>query len=194
MVIAFDCDGVTADIATPMIHWHNEVYHTRHELKDLKSYFIRDLWNCSSEEEFRKLDEFYASEYFSDVPMINGAVNGIREITDNISNVALILTARPEEIHNITRKWFRRHFPGRFNGIYFSKAHSLKDNGHKEKAELCRELEVEVIVEDSAENAVKCYNSGIQAIILNQPWNVGHVLPKRIRRAENWKELTKMLI
>jgi len=194
-IIAFDCDGVLSDTARQMVLWHNENYGTRHKVEDIKTYFISELWRCSREEEFRKFEEFYKSSYFSAVPVVDGAVEGIRTITNhNPYTVALTLTARPENIHDVTRKWFRRNFPGKFNGIYFSKPHGVDDNSYLDKPEWCKKLEVGIIVEDSAENAIRCYESGIRAIVFNQPWNVDIELPNGIERAKNWEELTELLI
>lgn len=191
---AFDCDGVTADMHTPLLEWHNRTYGTNHVIGDIKCYSVAEIWGCSPEEEVRRLNEFYESEDFIRIPVIAGAVEGIRMLAQ-AGNRLLTVTARPEHIHEATRKWNNVKFGDAMKEIHFSRPHGGA-NGHmyEDKVTICRKLGVDAIVEDSAQTALACYEAGIRAIVMNQPWNAEERLPKDIERVKSWKELVELLI
>lgn len=191
---AFDCDGVTADMHTPLLKWHNRTYGTNHKFEDIRCYSVAKIWGCSPDEEVKRLNDFYKSKDFAGIPVLHGAIKGVRMLAQ-AGNRLLTVTARPEHIHEATKEWIDKHFPGFFSEIHFSRPHGgTNSHMYEDKVTICRRLGVDAIVEDSAHTALACYEAGIRAIVMNQPWNVEEKLPKDIERVKSWDELVELLI
>ncbi|MBU3912539.1 MAG: hypothetical protein KKE50_00445, partial [Nanoarchaeota archaeon] len=60
--------------------------------------------------------------------------------------------------------------------------------GGKCKEEICRELDIPVIIEDHHEKSIDYANAGIKVILFNRPWNkkLSH---ENITRVKNWGEI-----
>ncbi len=193
-IVAFDCDGVTANLQDAVIKWHNHNYGTKHNIHQLTDFLFRNLWGCDQKEELRKLDEFYNSEHFHNVSPIEGAVESIdliRLLGENY--YAMTLTARPENLKQKTQEWLAKYFPNRFEKVIFSTPYGSGKSMHEDKADICVQERVRYIVEDTTRNAVACHQRGISSIVLNQPWNVRDELPKGVMRAREWKEVVELI-
>ncbi len=72
-----------------------------------------------------------------------------------------------------------------YNGFTFDEVFFTKD-----KAQLCREMKVDVIIEDEIKHLVGLIAAGIDVVIPNQPWNDLPLPsgPGRIVRVDNWRE------
>ena len=61
--------------------------------------------------------------------------------------------------------------------------------GHKKsKLDLCKEESAEIIIEDSLVNVLECANSGINAILIDWPWNQSN-LENGFHRAKDWRKV-----
>ena len=60
------------------------------------------------------------------------------------------------------------------------------------KAEICSELGIKVILEDSGETAIECAQKNISVILFDKPWNKIHK-HKKIVRVKEWQEAMRAL-
>jgi uncharacterized HAD superfamily protein len=62
----------------------------------------------------------------------------------------------------------------------------------RSKADVCRELGVGVMIEDSMSQAKEIAASGCRVLLLDCPWNQGD-LPENVTRIYSWKEIVAHL-
>ena len=105
----------------------------------------------------------------------------------------VVVTARPESTSFVTRRWLSRHFGRLIHDVSFIKGWSLPgERAQGTKAEFCRSRGIAVIVEDSREYVAECCDFGMQAILLDKPWNSGS-LPPAAERVPSWADAVTIL-
>ena len=84
-----------------------------------------------------------------------------------------------------------KHFPDLFKEIYF--INYFHGAGKKRtKSEVCKELGIEIFIDDSLYHANDISSIGTPVLLLNTPWNQGEVKPP-ITRVYSWKEIVEKL-
>jgi hypothetical protein len=85
-----------------------------------------------------------------------------------------------------------RCFPGIFNGdihyvgIWGSGAHIL-NKLRQTKAELCRELDIDYLIDDQLKHCIGVAEIGIRALLFGDySWNQVNQLPKMVTRVKDW--------
>jgi len=74
----------------------------------------------------------------------------------------------------------------------FSKLH-FSQKKIKKKSEICKELRIDFLVEDSLEYARECAKNGTKVFLFNAPWNQTDNLPDNIIRINSWNKIIKYL-
>ena len=59
----------------------------------------------------------------------------------------------------------------------------------KTKGELCKDLNVDLMIEDDPKYAEDCALKGINVLLLDKPWNQNCIEHENIIRVKNWKEI-----
>ena len=63
------------------------------------------------------------------------------------------------------------------------------------KADVCREIGAEIMIEDVPDHVVSCANAGIRVLLFDQPWNRGEMACNgRIERVRSWDEALVLLL
>lgn len=183
MIVGIDVDDVIADFNGVLQPWHNKVYGTNLKREDITDYDLWNIWKCSKGEAFRRVHEFYKSSDSRKVKPVERAPEGILLLTQRYNLVAV--TSRPIAIREETEDWIQRYFPAMFSSCYFTNAFGLEGERRK-KSDVCKELGVNIMIEDSPTIAQRCYDAGIKVVVLNAPWNERVALPKSIPRVDDW--------
>ena len=189
MTIGFDLDDVLLDFRESLHRYHNYRFGTdykRHQFREN----LAEMWNCSMEEEIKRVFNFYQlPEHWNSLP-VDGAVDGVKKLRQ--SHNIFVITAKPEELREKTLEWLDRHFPQMFDGIHFT--NQYHGSGLKRaKGEICRELGVEVFVDDTLDNVTDVADFGIPALLLDAPWNQGEI-KSLVTRVYSWDEIVEILI
>ena len=107
-----------------------------------------------------------------------------------------LITSRPDYLKDKTIEQIERHFGDSFSGLFFSSNHYTKrKNSGKSKAEICLDLRVSKLIDDSLEYALQCAEKGLEVFLLSNkdtPWNQNGEY-KGITRVKNWKEIWEVL-
>lgn len=185
MLIAIDIDGVIANMMPELIRFHNDNYGTSLNIDHFQSHDLWKTWGGTFEDTVSKVNEFYASDYFSSVKPINGSLEGLNTLKSN--NNLIAITARPTSIEHQTKEWIERHFGSVFSSIYMTNQYSLNSTGIA-KSQICSRLGVDVLIEDSLENALECSKYTKHVFLFDTPWNKCE-LPENITRVHSWEEL-----
>ena len=178
MTIGFDFDDVLMDFCGALLPYHNTIYGTKYEMEDVKSVGLSELWNCSKEEEIKRVLNFYQSSEHWNAPPVDQAVEGVKNLKQDHS--LFIVTSKPEELREGTLEWLDKHFPQTFDGVHFT--NQYHGNGHKRtKGEVCGEIGIETFVDDMLHNSEDVANAGIPVLLFDTPWNQGEVKPQITR-------------
>ena len=107
-----------------------------------------------------------------------------------------LVTARNLKIcYTNTLKWAQVQFPEvQFEGIHFSYNVHARESG-KPKWEICREQGIQLMTEDSWENALQMAEHGICVFLQERPWNKDKVHHPRVTYIRGgWDEITQRLM
>jgi len=179
--IAIDIDDTSLHFITPFLNWYNVEYGTSWRKTNIHSY---DLWvplGGTREEMIEKMHLFYETDAFRNLRAVQGAKESIQRLGQTYD--ITFVPARPIDLTEITTGLIHRHFGD--HRIEF--ANHYARNGHPEraKASICKEVGAQAILDDSGKYARECAQEGIDAIIMDQPWNRDIAGP-RITRAYGW--------
>ena len=188
-IIGVDVDDTTADIVPEILKFHNRVYATNLMLKDMISYSFSKVWCVSQEEAERRIALFYQSEEFRGIKPVEGA----QQYLSRIKKRKVSITARPQSIVRETSTWLSHYFRNQFNAVYFSANPWVEGGSKVSKGEVCKKLEVRVMVEDNLHFAEECAESGIKVLLYDHPWNQKEKLPKGVRRVYSWSEIADLV-
>lgn len=188
MLIGVDYDEVVAELLEGLLVHYNKKHGTNFRKSDFHSYNFWEVWGGTIEDAKKEVFDFYANPMFENIRPIEGS----QIITKIISKKhdLVIITSRPDKIRNESRQWLKKYFPGRFSGVYFTNDWGF--NGHKmKKSGLCKELGVDMLIDDSLSYAKDCASCGTKVLLYNQPWNQSNGLPDSVKRVNSWYDILK---
>ena len=194
--IGIDCDEPLADFNAHLCLWMNATYGTDYKKNNIFSYKLWDIWKCSKEEAIRRIEHFY-KEDLENVPPVDGSVAAVNSLAQE--HELLVITSRFRQAIPKTIPWINRHFPNKFSDVIFTKNYAAGGN-EKTKAHICKELGVDILIEDFIQYSLECNKLGIPVILFNTPWNQDTELPEGINklppgivRAKDWKEVLEKI-
>jgi uncharacterized HAD superfamily protein len=189
MIVAVDIDDVLNDFVGSMAEFHNKHYGTNLKREDFKTYYLRETLGLDEKEASRRLGEFADSSLEALKPT-EDSVEVVRELS-NIHKL-VVITSRAEKRRELTQNWISSNFPNCFSEVYFAMNHYI-GVGNKKKNEICKELGVGIMIEDSMDYALKCSEVG-GVFLYDCPWNQKDKLPSSIIRVHGWKDIGRRLI
>lgn len=175
--IGIDIDGT---ITTPY-YWRvffNKLFNKNIEEKDCTTYDLKKLYGADKE----LWQEVYGSNldlFYNNVDIRKDAVY-ILQLLKKQHNCSFI-TARSNTQYHIkqTKKYLKTHSLDDIN-LYMLTGHY--------KVDKCKELGINVFIEDSPLNSLQLAESGIKVFLLNNNYN-RDVKHKNITRVNNWDEI-----
>lgn len=187
MKIGVDLDAVVADMMSPLIDFHNKKYGTSFKISDHVTFSIEKIWKCTEEEAIKRCFEFFQSDFLNQIKPVSGAIEGINFLSSR--HKLHIITSRPHLLNKHTGSWIKEYFPKKFKSINHSNQFSKKGSIKRKKSDICKELKVDLMIEDHLEFAYDCASLNIKILLMNMPWNQTKKLPKNIVRVYSWKEI-----
>lgn len=114
-----------------------------------------------------------------------GVIDGAKECIDKLHKAGhfiFIITGRDNgeytDPYNMTREWLDK------NNIYYDKLILTNAYDNKAKTLKCKEYNIDIMLDDSVRICSDCINNGIEAILMDTPYN----RYSNILRVKNWKE------
>ena len=184
MLVGIDIDDVKVDFYRAFIKYYNEQHGTSISYEELTDFQIHHVLKTDRETVKKALDTFYQSKEFREIEPFPDAKKTIPIIAKQ--HRLVVISSRPEHIHDHTRAWLEYHFPGCFMDVHFS------TKTGKRKANICQDLGVDVFIEDNIDYAKEVADNGIRVLLFDRPWNQTS-LPANITRVQNWTEVQKEL-
>ncbi len=186
MLVGIDVDDVLADMNSALCLFHNEKYGTSLTKEDFRSYDLWATFGCEKEESNRRIGEFYDSRHFREIRPVEHAVECVDALAKR--HELFVITSRFGTVVEETKCWIDHYFKGKFKDILFSKFYAQNGN-RKTKPEVCKENGICVIIEDSPIYAKECADAGIQAYLLDAPWNRSMEEHPLITKVKSWKDV-----
>lgn len=191
MRIGVDADDTLFDFVGNYTLFHNWKYKTNLKKEDFKTYSFNHARGGTMKQAINTVNEFYKTDFFKEMQPFPEAIEIIQKLKEN--NELFVVTSRPNHIKEKTIEQILEHFQDAFLEMFFSSNYYTRaKNSGKTKAEICRDLEASLLIDDSLVYAKQCVEIGIKAILLDSPWNQnGYV--KGITRVKDWKEIGDLL-
>lgn len=186
--IGIDLDDVLLNFNDPFLNFHNENFGTTYRREDITNFNVEEIWGIPTETLRDRLSQFYDTHHHESAPPIEGAVEAIKELSKN--NKLYIITSSPQTAEGKIRIWLKKHFGEAFEEIHFTKKDISSER--RNKGEMCRELGLELFIDDHPDNAEKISAIGIPVYLFDTPWNQGEVGPL-VKRVRTWSEIVEDL-
>ncbi len=191
MIIGVDIDEVLADFIPELLDYHNELYGTNLTKDKIHSYNLCNFFGGTREEVLKKVYDFYETHSFKNLSIVSGSQEGIQALSEN--NKLVIITSRPPITQEITTVWLQKHFLNKFFSIHFTDELVKKEGNKIKKSDICIDLGVDIMIEDSLKNALECASIGIKVLLLDCPWNQSEDLAEGITRVKSWEEIKEKI-
>jgi len=215
LVVAVDLDEVLGRFLESLLQYHNTKYETTWKVADFFSYRFCDVWGGTNEEATEKVYAFFETDHFKKgVAPLPGAREVLQKYKDAVD--FYIVTSRQHVILQETENWVERHYPQLFKGILAGNHWTRENTGvvttsesnsttttsskARSKAEMCREIRANVLIDDSPSYISDCLqNAGEQfekAIVFGEyGWNANFDAAKaqNALRCKNWSEVDAFL-
>src|SRR3989338_2707948 len=189
MKIALDFDEVVAHLLEPLLKDYNKKTGKVHKIDEFESYDWWITWGITKEEAIQLIDDFHENQKIESIEPIEKAVESITNLIDN-GDKLYIITARPAKFNKKTGDWIKYHL--KTDKIEIIHAGDFHKGQGANKAQICKELGIKIILEDSGETALECAKEGIQVILFDKPWNKNYNY-KNITRVNDWSKAINLL-
>jgi 5'(3')-deoxyribonucleotidase len=182
-LIAFDIDGVLADIASLFI----EIARKRYNIKgigynDITSYELEDCLGIDTEIVEEIIDGILSGSDADDVKPIPGASEILAKVADH-SGSLLFVTARSDSSY--IYDWMQNIL-----SVEPEMIDIVATGAFDEKASVLLRRNKTYFVEDRLETCFHLEEAGITPLLFKQPWNRGD---HTFLEIENWKELESII-
>jgi uncharacterized HAD superfamily protein len=191
LIIGVDMDDVIFSFNDSLHAYHNAKYGTSVKREDITSYNLEDVWKCTSKEVDDKLTEFFSTKEHDKAVIIPGSFEALAKLKK--VNDLHVITSRGDWSEDITLRWIDKNFPEHFKSVSLTNQSLGSPGKRRSKAEVCRELKVDVMIEDSLSQAKEISAVVSRVFLLDCPWNQGDV-PENVTRVFSWGEIVKNLL
>jgi len=183
MKIGVDIDEILAEFVKGYLELYNKKYGKNIKFEDVFTYSLCEPLKISKQESIKLADEYYGSDDFDNIKLVQGAKEGIKKL--NEQHKLIFVTARPNHTKEKTELFLKKILPD--VDLDISHSNNLWSKGLL-KSEVCINKKCDLLIEDTSSNALDCADKGIKIILLDKPWNQG-VEHENIIRVYNWGEI-----
>lgn len=189
--IAIDIDDTVADSTEALRRQVNSVLRANLTAEDYKQPgdywgYYRSVWERHGIAEHLDFDALNQQMVIdqSHVPLIEGAQEAVRQLARYAE--VYIITSRDPSWEAATRQWFRDYFGHDDIQLHFCANH--RDETAQTKGELCKELGVQLLIDDNASHCKTAIDKGVDAILFGDyGWHYDVSFP--ITRIRTWDEI-----
>lgn len=132
-------------------------------------YFLHESLPISPEDNHRLVPELLASERLLEIPPLPGAVEALAALAAR--HELFVVSSRDDRLREWTIRYLERHVPVAFSDVFCLSYYSGLA-AKRAKHELCRELGIRTIVDDSLQNATGYIDAGMRVVLFGEySWN-----------------------
>ena len=174
MNLGFDIDGVIANFTNPLLETIKKNYGLTLKATDIYCFDLDIVLGITRPEEEQLIVEVLKQN----LPLNPGARETLKLLSDEGHNIYL-LTSRYGHLHDVTNSWLKE------KGIPYTQLHLL-NSGEKYLAKV---QPLDLIVEDSLQEALGWATKVKTVLIYDQPWNKTLNVKNLTKRVYNWDEI-----
>lgn len=172
--LGFDIDGVISDFSKPLLSTIKKNYGLTLKPTDIYCFELDIVLGITPSEEEQLIVEVLKQ----DLPLNLGAKETLERLSREGHSIHL-LTSRYGHLRDITQSWLKE------KGIPFTQLHLLN---HRKKY-LAEVDPLDLIVEDSLQEALGWTNKVKNVLIYDQPWNKTLNVRNLTKRVYSWNEI-----
>jgi uncharacterized HAD superfamily protein len=188
MNIGVDIDEVVAEYLDAL-HIYAEKHHNLKLSKEIyDTYNFSQIWNVSKERFIEIFEAWKQSSEFDAIQVTDGAQEALNALAKQ--HEITFITSRNDSYAHKTESWLKKHFEFPIHLLHSKNARKI-DPAKKQKAELCKEHNIAILIEDQAVFSMECAQVGIKVLLIDKPWNK-QVQHQHITRVKNWKEIVSI--
>ena|SRR3989344_6564989 len=163
MKIGIDFDDVVAEFTESLMDYYNKKYGKKVSKEEILIWDWGLYWGIPREEAIKRVNIFHETYKVEDIFPLEKAIDSLNEIM--IKHKVIIITGRPVRFKHRVEEWLQHHLKRRLEVIRAGEFHKGQA---ATKAEICKELGIEVLLEDSGETALDCANSEIKVLLCRE--------------------------
>lgn len=186
MKIAVDLDDVLASFIAEFLKWYNAKNGTDWKFEDVVDYHWPNFMHITVEQAIQDVHDFFLTPEFANLPLMPGARGFILQLSKQ--HELYLVTARQNIAQKTTYDWLDKNFPNIFQAVLFANHYSNDGSPALTKGELCQRVGCELLIDDDGRHLDSLIDYGIEAILIDKPWNQNTQLSGGVTRAYNWDE------
>jgi uncharacterized HAD superfamily protein len=187
--IAFDIDDVLAANAEGFAAFSNERWGTNLKPGDYSEHWA-EIWGINQEEADERREVVLTEKLFTSYRFFDEAMAVLKKLRKNYNLV--VVTSRANRVQKDTLDWVKKEYGDIFLEIHFAKIWNdsgmpVSEKLKMTKAELCREIGADYLVDDQPKHCLAAAEAGIVAVLFGDyDWNRNIKLVKNMVRATDW--------
>jgi 5'(3')-deoxyribonucleotidase len=154
--IAVDLDEVLFPLLKPMMKHHKVQEPPRMKY----AYNYSEVLGVSRDKAQSMLYEYYDTPEFESQRPVLGSRYNVDAIRNGVDKM-YIVTGRQEFLREKTEKWIQENYPNVFSDILFTNSYTPDE---VRKADVCKALNVDLLIDDVMENCRDCKEHKINSI------------------------------
>lgn len=185
MKIAVDVDEVLARGLATYLDYFNSSYKTSFVEADFTP--DKAFWEVLGvkDEDIEQIERHYrTTKHARDWLLVPGAQEAISILA--AQHELVIVSNRMTAGHEPTRRWLTKNFGNSFSQIVFTEA-ERKDGVKPSKAEICKSIGADVLIEDEVKEVNACRAAGVPVVLFDTRLNQD-VTGSGIWRVQSWGE------
>jgi len=163
------------------------------------------VWNGTNEDSAEVMKHFYVSEEYQSIQPIATALPTLQALSDKFRFI--VITSRSDAQRDTTLQFLHTNFPNMFEQVVFTNTFASA-YAHKKctKAFMMKQLNAQVLIDDSINNIVQCAQENVKGILFGHyPWNMNRTLTsqfaggeadaanKIVKHVQHWHQIEQAL-
>lgn len=187
MKIGIDIDNVLSNFNDILLNDYLEHDKTLNNKGIIhKDEYIRKMfdWDNSYEQEYYKNNIERLATLFTPIKDSSKYVNKLKEDGNEIYIISGRDNGEYSDPYNMTINWLNKY------NIPYDRLILTDAYKHQEKADICKKLGIDIMIDDSINVCSKCSDNNIECILFETPYNKKET---RFNKLNNWKEIYNYL-
>lgn len=191
MVIAVDFDEVLFLTVLEMIDWYEKEFGFRPDYEDFKNYRFHEAFKTDQDTATVRYIDFANSDHSQNISPLSAAVDVLKRRI-GFGDKPFIASSSQVEVVESKQKRIEKFYKGIFHDFHAANHYSLTDGPVCSKADICRQIEAGVMIDDNPKHLLECVPFvKIPILFGHYPWNRGKF--PGIYRAADWQEVEIIL-
>lgn len=186
--IGIDLDDVVFEFVRYLSDYLDRNHGVKVGFEDFISYKFSDFLDFTNEEMIDIIGNMISNSKNLEYDICEGAVESIKELSVNSDIYFITSRVHLDGTEESLEKLF---FDIDYELIVSSNPYV--GNKGRDKGEICLDLGIDYMIEDSYEHVLSCLEKGIKCFLINKPWNLNYIENKKIIRVNSWNEILEVL-